>query len=93
MAPRENSRAKASIGEGEHSKGQKQTKANPNGKGKGWKKTKRDKKIVRIMKQQLVTFYSCNAIHITNKMQTLAHATYAHNYDVINRTDAGLQKN
>ena len=45
-----------------------------------------------MMRQVPVTFYSCNANHITNKMPTQAHATYAHNYDVIHITEAGLQK-
>ena len=58
-------------------------KQNPIEKEKARKKAKRDQKIVRIMKQQPITFYSCSANHITSKMPTLAHATYAHNYDVI----------
>ena len=92
MAPRENSRAKVSMGEGELSKAQKQNKTKHNQKGKSQKKGKKGPKIVRIMKQQPITFYSCNANHITNKMPTLAHATNALNYDVIHITEAGLQK-
>ena len=53
-------------------------KQNPIEKEKARKNAKRDRQIVRLMKQPPVTFYSCNANHITNKMPTLAHATYAH---------------
>ena len=56
------------------------------------KKSKKGPKIVKIMKQQPVTFYSCNGNHITNKMPTLAHATYENNYDIVHITEAGLQK-
>ena len=39
-----------------------------------------------------MTFYTCNANHITNKMPTLAHDAMKQKLDVIHITEAGLQQ-
>ena len=47
---------------------------------------------MRKMRQIPVTFYTCNANHITNKMPTVAQTTYEDNLNVIHITEAGLQQ-
>ena len=47
-------------------------------------------KIVRMMRQQPITLYTCNANHITNKMPTMT--TCKENLDVIHITEAGLKQ-
>ena len=44
------------------------------------------------MKKVPMTFYTCNANHITNNMTTLAHDTMKHKLDVIHITEAGLKQ-
>ena len=56
------------------------------------KSRKKYKQIVRLMKQVPLTFYTCNANHITNKMPTLAHDATKERLDVIHITDAGLKQ-
>ena len=56
------------------------------------KKEKKDQKIVRVMKQVPINFYTCNANHITNKMPTLAHDAMKERLDVIHITEAGLKQ-
>ena len=57
------------------------------------KSRKKDEKgPKRLMKQVPVTFYSCNANHITNKMPTLVHDTLKERLDVIHITEAGLKQ-
>ena len=59
---------------------------------KSRKNAKKDQKIVRIMKQQPITLYTCNANHITNKMPTVVHTTHKENLDVIHITEAWLKQ-
>ena len=47
------------------------------------KREKRDQKIGRVMKKVIMTFYTCNANHITNKMPILAHDLAKHMFEVI----------
>ena len=56
------------------------------------KRGKKDQKLVRVMKKVPMTFYTCNANHITNKMATLAHDTMIQRLDVIHITEAGLKQ-
>ena len=39
-----------------------------------------------------MTFYTCNANHITNKIPILAHDVAKHKFDVIHITEAGLKE-
>ena len=56
------------------------------------KKGKKHEKIVRVMKKVPMTFYTCNANHITNKMPTLAHDAMKERLDVMHITEAGLKQ-
>ena len=47
---------------------------------------------MRVVKKVPVTFYSCNAGRITNKMAILAHDVQKHKLDMIHISEAGLQK-
>ena len=47
---------------------------------------------MRVVKKVPITFYSCNASHITNKMPILAHDVGKHKFDVVHITEAGLLK-
>ena len=47
---------------------------------------------MRVVKKVPITFYTCNASHITNKMPILAHDLGKHKFDVVHITDAGLLK-
>ena len=44
------------------------------------------------MKKVPITFYTCNANHITNKMPILAHDVAKHKIDVIHITEAGIRE-
>ena len=63
----------------------------PSERAKARKRDKKDQKIVRVMKKVPMTFYTCNANHITNKMPILAHDAAKHKFDVIHITEAGLK--
>ena len=50
----------------------------PEERAKTRKKERKDQKIVRVVKKVPITFYTCNASHITNKMPILAHDVGKH---------------
>ena len=64
----------------------------PSERAKARKRDKKDQKIVRVMKKVPMTFYTCNANHITNWMPILAHDVAKHKFDVIHITEAGLKE-
>ena len=64
----------------------------PEERAKTRKKERKDQKIVRVVKKVPITFYTCNASHITNKMPILAHDVGKHKFDVVHITEAGLLK-
>ena len=45
---------------------------------------------MRVMKKVTITFYTCNANHITNKMPILAQDVGNHKFNVIHITEPGL---
>ena len=47
---------------------------------------------MRVVKKVLITFDTCNASHITNKMPILAHDVGKHKFDVIYLSEAVLLK-
>ena len=64
----------------------------PSERAKARKRDKKDQKIVSVMEKVPMTFYTCNANHITNKMPILAHDVAKHKFDVIHITEAGLKE-
>ena len=63
----------------------------PSERAKNRKREKKEQNIVRVKKKVPITFYTCNANHITNKMPILAQNVAKHKFDIIHITEAGLK--
>ena len=88
----QNSRPKATTGEREQNYGKDKNTRGTGRECKNQKEKKTKQKIVRVVKKVPITFYSCNASHIMNKMLIIGHNVWKHKFDVIRMSEAGLLK-
>ena len=68
-------------------------KLGPKERERAWKLSKKDPKMVRVMKEKIGKIYSVNAKHLPNKMLTLKNTSYNRDLDFVQTTEAGLGTN